>query len=443
MDRCLSFVIPEGKRGRVRFLLLDYKPRKMYLVLPSSLGTRQVSALIEVVFRKLLASQVSLLSTAIMVAVGAGVRSALVIDLGWAETVVTSVYEHHEVRTTRTVRAGKMLVEATHDVLRRALRGGDDDDDDDDDIETGGIEDHVVSFDECEDVCMRLMWCRPISQRVQRRSSRSGGGDGDGGGGSEPNDHDEFDRRPRSLSAKAATVCIPLKSPDRPTTVNVPFDNFADACEETFIAPGQERDRFDDDELPVPLVVYNHLVQVPVDVRAVCMSRIIFTGGCANVLGLRQRIIDELVALVEQQRGWSAVMTNENFIDRTRRHRPTTFKTTDPASDMNLDPDPDLDLDPVEKELARRRPREPPLVQGTLRVLETTGPWTGASLAAHLRAEAVSQIDRDAWLRHGVAGALRSGELDGKMQQQQRHSMGAAAGLKQGDHPWTLGAWGG
>ncbi|TDZ29677.1 Serine--tRNA ligase [Colletotrichum spinosum] len=46
-----------------------------------------------------------------MSTLGAGMRSALVVDLGWAETVVTSVYEYREMRTSRTVRGGKMLVD--------------------------------------------------------------------------------------------------------------------------------------------------------------------------------------------------------------------------------------------------------------------------------------------------------------------------------------------
>ena len=72
-------------------------------------------------FRRLYAPLVSLVSTATMAAVGAGVRSALVVDMGWEETVITSVYEYRELRTTRTTRAGKMLVEATHNVMAKLM----------------------------------------------------------------------------------------------------------------------------------------------------------------------------------------------------------------------------------------------------------------------------------------------------------------------------------
>jgi actin-related protein len=440
-------------------------------VVPSALPMPQVSALLNVLFKKFHALQVSLFSSATMATVGAGVRSALVVDLGWAETVVTSVYEYREVRTTRSVRGGRMLVDATHEVLRREMAGGADTDD----AQQGR---QVVSFEECEEVCTRLMWCRPAAAEAAAAAL------GADEGLSTVQEQDESEPRPPTSSASPSrpTVVVPLKSTDRPTTVTLPFDSLADACEQTFVAPSQDHAAFDDDELPVHLVMYNHLVQLPVDVRAVCMSRIIFTGGCANVLGLRQRIFDELAALGER-RQWSPI-TGKHFVDRTRRRGDQSGDLGgggdaendvggrdegrndggDDDDDNNDDDDdasslgsgasptnttaaasrprpPPSPADPAERELRKHRARQPPSIQGTLRAVDTTGAWAGASLMAHLRVTAMAQIDRDAWVKQGAAGASRPGEVDVRMQQ--RHSMGGGSVLKPGEQSWTLGVWGG
>ena len=52
-----------------------------------------LSAVLDTLFQTFHTPIVSLMSSPTMTTVAAGVRSALVIDIGWAETVVTSVYE--------------------------------------------------------------------------------------------------------------------------------------------------------------------------------------------------------------------------------------------------------------------------------------------------------------------------------------------------------------
>ena len=81
----------------------------MAFVLDSAMPTPLLSTVLDTAFDRFQTPVVSLLSSATMNAVAAGVRSALVIDVGWAETVVTSVYEYREVKNTRTIRAGRFL----------------------------------------------------------------------------------------------------------------------------------------------------------------------------------------------------------------------------------------------------------------------------------------------------------------------------------------------
>ena len=166
--------------------------------------------------------------------------------------------------------------------------------------------------------------------------------------------------------------------------------------------------------------------------------------------------MDELAALAEQ-RAWSPV-SGTKFVDRTRRsgtdadagkdngpvvvvtnqdshishdYHTTHTTTTAVAADVDL----------VEREIQRRRPRPAPIVPaGTVRAINTTGPWAGGSLAAQLRIGTAAQIEREAWLKHGAAGASRPSDVEVKAQQQHRQNGGPAA--VKGDVLWTLGAWG-
>ncbi|TDZ28295.1 Serine--tRNA ligase [Colletotrichum trifolii] len=125
--RSLDLGLVEDKIDRAirealtKFLLIDSRPRRTALVLSSSVPLPLVSAALDVLFHRYQAPTVSLLSAAVMSTLGAGMRSALVVDLGWAETVVTSVYEYREMRTSRTVRGGKMLVDKVHDFIQGRL----------------------------------------------------------------------------------------------------------------------------------------------------------------------------------------------------------------------------------------------------------------------------------------------------------------------------------
>ncbi|KAI9869577.1 MAG: hypothetical protein M1823_009023, partial [Watsoniomyces obsoletus] len=53
-----------------------------------------------------------------MCVVSAGVRSALVVDYGWEETVVTPVYEYRELAAVRSTRGMKMLTLKMGEMLK-------------------------------------------------------------------------------------------------------------------------------------------------------------------------------------------------------------------------------------------------------------------------------------------------------------------------------------
>src|ERR1035437_1228994 len=89
-------------------------------------------------------------------------------------------------------------------------------------------------------------------------------------------------------------VSIPLSSINPPESLLLPFSKLAEPCESALFAAGVLPEDLDDEELPLHLLVYRSLLQLPVDVRSICMSRIVFTGGGSVIPGLRKRILDEV-----------------------------------------------------------------------------------------------------------------------------------------------------
>jgi actin-related protein len=429
----------------------------MVWILPSSLPIPLLSAALDSIFSRFQPPTVSLLASPLALAVGAGVRSALVVDLGWRETVVTSVYEYREVDSKRSIRGGRTLVEQTHNLLAKHLpetqKGPD------------NSPEHVLSFEECSDITTRMVWCKPrqVSGPSQPSSETL----------ATVQEQDEGESGDHTASRRTGLVAIPLRSCLSPTTLQLPFDALAEPCENAFFDSQYSPTSFDDHELPLHLLVYRSLLQLPVDVRALCMSRIIFTGGCSNVLGLRGRIFNEVSHLV-QERGWDPVQGKavEQLRTNPKLKRRVTHQAGNGSPGVASQPEGEEhdgvwhdaadtlpegeeqdgvwhdaantvpEADAIEEQLKRgtdRRPR----VQGEMRAIESLGAWSGASLVTHLKAPAIATVDRELWLQHGAAGASRASDVDHKAATQ-RQSLGAG-GLMRGSaagSAWTLGVWG-
>ncbi|KAH6613296.1 hypothetical protein F5144DRAFT_542108 [Chaetomium tenue] len=425
-----------------KYLLIDSRPRRLVWVIPSTLPIPLLSAALDSVFSRFMSPTISLLSSQLALTVGAGVRSALVVDLGWNETTVTSVCEYREVDSRRSIRGGRMLVEQTHNLLAKNLT----------ETGAGDGEERVISFEECSDITTRMVWCKPRQASVPAQPPSD-----------QPSsdalatvqEQDEGDLAEHITPRASGSVTIPLKTWKSPTTLELPFDALAEPCENAFFDSQYSYCCFDDHEQPLHLLVYRSLLQLPLDVRALCMSRIIFTGGCANVLGLRGRIFDEVSHLV-QERGWDPVQgkaveklrTNPKLKRRGAGQEGNASPGNSPQAHggeekdgvwhdaVNTTPE----VDAIEEQLKRgtdRRPR----VQGEMRAIESLGAWSGASLITQLKAPAIATIDRELWLQHGAAGASRASEVDHKTQRQSLGPGGLIRGSAAGS-AWTLGVWG-
>ena len=356
LERALKHVHEES-------LQLDQKPRKAVLALPSLLPTPVVEVALKVLFQHYAQPPaVTLLPIPLLACVGAGLRNALVVDLGWEECVVTAVGEYKEVCQRRSVRAGKMLTREMGKVLEEEAKNQ----------STGETE---VSFEYAEEVTQRMVWCR----------SRDG--------------------------SEEATKMIKLPAPnDDSSYIHISFLRLSKPAETAFFAS----DGSDDDHnLAIPNLLYTTLLALPVDLRALCVSRIVFTGGLSNLPGLKTRILSELDALISK-RGWDIVHSYGSATavhDRILKERSVNAAAMHPSSS-------DVPLSPSKKPLQEAIPHSARIhddkhddvtlkaeraahkgrvdvVKGVVRGVETLGPWAGASLMVSLRVKGVREIDRE------------------------------------------------
>ncbi|EQK98886.1 Actin-like protein [Ophiocordyceps sinensis CO18] len=298
----------------------------------------------------------------------------------------------------------------------------------------------VLSFDECEDILCRLMWCRASAFKSSQRQS------------AQLDTVEEQDESEMETANPSGTADIPLRSSLPPSTLQVPFGKLADVCDETYFDLSASPCTFDDHELPVHLLVYHHLLQLPVDVRALCMSRLMITGGCSEILGIKERIFDEVTSIVDR-RGWAPV--SGKGVDQLRNNpklrKESVARTSISSAATSESGGDDVDgtrsepadeEDPIEAKIARNR-RLPQQVQGQLRAMHSLGPWAGASLVCQLKMPAMASMDREQWLQHGANGASRPSDVDTKAQQRHMAGTGGLMRSSAGNHVnWTLGIWG-
>ncbi|KAK7977687.1 hypothetical protein PG996_003739 [Apiospora saccharicola] len=430
-----------------RYLLIDSKPRRISLVLPPAVPLPLLSSSLSTLFRNFQIPTISLLSSPVMATFAAGVRSGLVVDMGWNETIVTAVYEFREVQTWRTVRAGKKLLEETRSFLVNAIQ----DRTPESQSEGESSPKDVISFEECEEIATRMLWCKK-SEKTPKQGDTEG----------LPTLHEADESDPIDPAEDSTPTRIYLSSCKPSKTIEVPFSQLAEPCETAFFETRYAPACFDDHEFPLHLLIYRALLQLPLDVRAMCMSRIIFGGGCSNIAGLRGRIFDE-VSLLAQEKGWDPIQgkgadayrnnpkLKRNPGRQTNEGPIPTIQQTDPSGSSGeeavpLDPaHAPVDADGVEEHIRQDKNYRAP-VQGALRAIDSLGPWCGASMATQLKVPALAVLERDIWLQQGVNGASRPNEVDVQAQQkQQRTSMGAGGLIRgQGNQAtsWTLGVWG-
>lgn len=402
-----------------KHLLTDAGTSRLVLVLPSLLPHPLLASTLSILFNRWRFPSITLLPGPAMSATAAGVRSALVVDLGWAETTVTGVYEYREITHKRSTRAMKSLLQETGRFLTQLAPNSNRDPDS-----------LSVNFNYCEEVVSRFAWCKPHAEPEA------------------PNDQQD-----------ATHNTVPIPSPSDPGSeyIDIPFSKLAEPVEKALFAFGLSECDLDDQEKPIPLLIYNTLLALPPDVRGICMPRIVFVGGGSNIPGIRQRLLTEVSSLIEQH-GWSQVRGKaverqrqrlQNLtLSKQQQSRPTSTNQQEaPETEPGFSPQQPLkdqteeepvEIDFVEQKLQRNRDKDTkPPVQGVLREVESLGPWAGASLVTSLKVRGLVEIEREKYLQHGLAGASRDLESHG-------HVPDRRSGLRSGGDrsSWTLAGWG-
>ncbi|KAF2095687.1 actin-like ATPase domain-containing protein [Rhizodiscina lignyota] len=403
-------------------LMLDDRKKRLTVILASVIARPLLSVTLSTLFNIFQAPSITILPSPIACAASSGLRSALVLDIGWAESTATAIYEYREICQRRSVRAARTISEAMAELLDEECTAQ----------AKGPIE---VSFEEAEEVLTRLAWCK---------------GNGD-------------DRREDESQDAPQTILLPLPPSEPSTTLEINFSRFSEPAETAFFGENGDISSYDAHDLSLSRLLYNALLALPVDVRKVCMARIVITGGVSNIPGIKARVIEELKLLVKC-RGWDPI---RNYGKATKRANSNPRERNDNTAvrlESNVTESSDTDdgtaeesnelhqpavaaafvpqeQDPILERLAERAAKQaPPTVEGRIRAVETLGAWAGGSLMAALRIKGVVEVERESFLQHGLAGASKEKEVSSKAAQRQSLGPGArSAGAERAS--WTLGIW--
>ncbi|KAF2480138.1 fungal-specific actin related protein [Neohortaea acidophila] len=369
---------------QIDHLQLDQKARKAALVVPSLLPTPLLDIAMRVLFNySTQPPSIVLLTTPVMACVGAGLRNAIVVDVGWEETVVTAVGEYKEVFQRRSVRAGRTLVTEMSRLLEEEVKNG---------TTSPGDEtsDTGIDFEYAEEVTQRMAWCRARSHKA---SNAEAGG---------------MTKLPAPESASGPRGHIHL-----------PFTRLSKPAENAFFAP-LDSSGDDDHSTPIHTLVYRVLLALPVDLRAICMSRIIVTGGVSALPGLKPRLLEEVSEIIAK-RGWDPV---DNYGSVAGRHPRKLQERSANIAGNRQQEELEVPLSPTKKpiqESVRHADRihddkydsitlkaereaakgKAEVIKGTVRGVETVGAWAGASLVAASKVKGVHEVEREAFLKHG------------------------------------------
>ncbi|KAI9846700.1 MAG: hypothetical protein M1837_003755 [Sclerophora amabilis] len=434
-----------------KFLLTDSKPRRVLLALPPDLPHGLISTLLTTLFTNFQSPSITLISTPVLTTVAAGVRSALVVDIGWHETVITGVFEYREISCSRSIRARKMVTQEMGKLLARQVRRArncEDPLENQDEPKIDAIYPNEISFEECEEVIARLGWTRSGESNSSYQSDvNAEQTSAPQSLGVSPQPQPMSLRSGSDTHSNDSLITIPLLSTQPPTTLNLPFAQLSTPVEVTFFPqdlssnfrsktsatgrPSSPSNRashpFDEDELPLPQLAYRALLCLPIDIRSTCVSRIIITGGGSTIPGVKSRLIAELQSLINES-GWARVRGPTTITARNKKgedglqqpQKPEERgapKSPTPNGDPAIPPSQqEPESDPITALLQSRTDAnpQPTLPPGIARGVESLGSWAGGSLVAGLRIKGAVEIERERYLSGGgLAGATWPSKEEG------------------------------
>jgi len=165
----------------------------------------------------------------------------------------------------------------------------------------------AVSFEEVDEVLARMAWCKNSK------------------------DDSRFAEK---------IIHVPISG----TEIEVGFQHFSNVVEDVFL--DADSTKTDEDDKPLPLLMFQALLALPIDLRQVCLSRIIVTGDGGSIPGLRSRLLAELAHIVSA-RSWDPIHNYGHAnIDATRN---TTQRPKSPRYPIPKQADTDGHATPTSK----------------------------------------------------------------------------------------------
>lgn len=427
------------REAYTKFLLLDSKSRRVVLLSPSLMPHPLLSCILNTLFLNFSNPSITLMPVPLVCMVAAGCRSGLVVDIGWGETSVTGLYEYREIHQARTTRAMKAV---TRDMARLIYLYSQSSDPDislltREDVYNASIDD---LFEHAEEATTRMAWCkshddsshRPaISLQKEGNITRS---------------EDEPNGTSTDNPIEEDPIISFPRAPPSHENLRIPFSHFALPVETALFAHSKTKFDIDDEDQPLHVLIYKALSRLAPDVRSLCMSRIIITGGGSHIPGLKSRLLAEVSALTKTK-NWDPVHgkaadEHHKRLNETRNRQKAASQhlQTSAQHQASVAPHPP---DPIAEKLRRNQEAQVahPIVSGVVRGVETLGAWAGGSLLASLKIKSIVEIDRDAFLQHGIMGARRDVEASVVVPQRQGAGQGIARTAPGDRTVWTLGTW--
>ncbi|KAI9659208.1 MAG: hypothetical protein M1831_003790 [Alyxoria varia] len=281
----------------------DVKRRLFVLAVPPVLPGPILSTLLTTLFNGYpVPPSITVLPSPLLCTMAAGLRSALVIDLGWAETTISAMYEYRQVLHRFSSRAMKRVHWKLASTLNAAVR---------EELKARDIGSHEaqgsVTFEESEEVLFRMAWIHP--------------------------DKDATADYSRSM------VEIPIPSHPEISPLRIPFPRLSEPVAEMLFpgrspGPGSIHENGD---LPLCDLIYHSLLSLPIDIRGHVLPRIIITGGGSNITGMKSRIMSELTSIL-RDRGWDPV--NDYGSAKPPDNRPNTMRKSRVRQEGPVEVDP-------------------------------------------------------------------------------------------------------
>lgn len=425
------------REAYTKYLLLDSKSRRVVILSPSIMPHPLLSCILNTLFVNFNNPTITLMPIPLVCMAAAGCRSGLVVDIGWGETLVTGLYEYREIHQARTTRAMKAV---TRDMAKLIYLYSQRLDPDISLITGEDAFDASINdlFEHAEEVTTRMAWCKShdSSHKVAASPEMAGNFESK----DEPDNQDT-----NELIEEDPIISFP-RTPHSLEHLQVRFSHFALPVENALFAHSKTAHDIDDNDQPLHILIYKALSHLAPDVRSLCMSRIIITGGGSRIPGLKSRLLAEVSALVKT-RNWDPVhgkAADEHRRRLNERKREQRAASQPPPASAQLQPSATPHPpDPIADKLRRDHDTEVthPVVSGVVRGVETLGVWAGGSLLANLKIKSVVEIDRDTFLQHGIMGARRDVEASVVAPQRQAAGPGIARTAVGDKTIWTLGIW--